>query len=182
MKTLKILFIVVLIITSPLWLAYLFVQGSNWFLNYLLISQQRSYLEELKNDRYGGKTPEETLDLFLEALKKNDPKLAARYYYLEFRYKRKKSFEKVLSEEGSLKSTYDNVLEVKTKGNKTCRYSDMFKTDICIFSYTRILKEDTIFKAEGREDIAIKLPKGYEQKISIMLIKNPYNNIWKLGM
>ncbi len=34
----------------------------------------------LSNDHYGGKTPEETLALFVEALKKKDYKLAAKYY------------------------------------------------------------------------------------------------------
>ncbi len=33
-----------------------------------------------KQDHYGGKTPEETLAMFVEALKKKDAKLAARYY------------------------------------------------------------------------------------------------------
>ena len=33
-----------------------------------------------KQDHYGGKTPEETLKLFVEALKKKDAKLSAKYY------------------------------------------------------------------------------------------------------
>ncbi len=33
-----------------------------------------------KQDHYGGKTPEETLAMFVEALKKKDAKLAAKYY------------------------------------------------------------------------------------------------------
>ncbi len=34
----------------------------------------------LSQDHYGGKTPEETLAMFVEALKKKDAKLAAKYY------------------------------------------------------------------------------------------------------
>ncbi len=34
----------------------------------------------LESDPYGGKTPEETLKLFVEALKAKDYKLASRYY------------------------------------------------------------------------------------------------------
>ena len=34
----------------------------------------------LAQDHYGGKTPEETLAMFVEALKKKDAKLAAKYY------------------------------------------------------------------------------------------------------
>ncbi len=41
---------------------------------------ERKYKAMLKADHYGGKTPEETLDLFVDALKKRDYKLAAKYY------------------------------------------------------------------------------------------------------
>lgn len=34
----------------------------------------------LKQDTYGGKTPEETLELFVQALKQKDPELASKYY------------------------------------------------------------------------------------------------------
>ena len=50
---------------------------------------QKEYQKILKlkklyeNDHYGGKTPEETLALFVEALKKKDYKLAAKYYVPE---------------------------------------------------------------------------------------------------
>ena len=50
---------------------------------------QKEYQKVLKlkklyeNDHYGGKTPEETLQLFVEALKKKDYKLAAKYYVPE---------------------------------------------------------------------------------------------------
>jgi len=41
-------------------------------------------LDELyKKDTYGGATPEETLALFIEALKKGDTELAAKYFVLE---------------------------------------------------------------------------------------------------
>ena len=44
-------------------------------------------LEEYKNDPYGGDTPEETLQLFIDALKKGDVELAAKYF--EWAYKDK---------------------------------------------------------------------------------------------
>ena len=45
--------------------------------------KQKSIEEEtklLKQDTYGGKTPEETLKLFVQALKQKDPELASKYY------------------------------------------------------------------------------------------------------
>ena len=40
------------------------------------------YEELMRQDTYGGKTPEETLKLFVEALKKEDIELAAKYFSL----------------------------------------------------------------------------------------------------
>ncbi len=39
--------------------------------------------EALKADTYGGKTPEQTLQMFIEALKKEDIELASKYFSLE---------------------------------------------------------------------------------------------------
>lgn len=39
--------------------------------------------QEYQNDTYGGDTPEETLRLFIDALKKGDTDLAARYFVLD---------------------------------------------------------------------------------------------------
>ncbi len=43
----------------------------------------RTYEEAMRADTYGGKTPEETLRLFTEALERNDLELAAKYFMLE---------------------------------------------------------------------------------------------------
>src|SRR3989338_3241881 len=43
-----------------------------------------------KNDTYGGKTPEETFDLYLAALKKGDLELASKYFSL---YKRENQLQ-----------------------------------------------------------------------------------------
>lgn len=40
----------------------------------------KNYEEEMKNDTYGGKTPQETLDLFIDALKVGDIDLASKYF------------------------------------------------------------------------------------------------------
>ena len=44
----------------------------------------QSQLEELyRNDKYGGKTPEETFDMFIAALEKGDVELASKYFVIE---------------------------------------------------------------------------------------------------
>src|SRR3989344_2309625 len=44
---------------------------------------EKQHLDALKQDTYGGKTPEETLQMFIEALKKEDIELASKYFQLE---------------------------------------------------------------------------------------------------
>ncbi|MBU4057837.1 hypothetical protein KJ828_02665 [Patescibacteria group bacterium] len=47
------------------------------YLNYL-----EQYKQAQSKDTYGGKTPEETLQLFIDALKKGDTELASKYFIL----------------------------------------------------------------------------------------------------
>jgi len=44
---------------------------------------EKNYEKAMKEDTYGGKTPEETLKMFIEALKKEDVELASKYFMLE---------------------------------------------------------------------------------------------------
>src|SRR3990167_4021988 len=43
---------------------------------------EKAYVEAMTADTYGGKTPQETLDLFVDALKKGDVELASKYFAL----------------------------------------------------------------------------------------------------
>ena len=66
-----------------------------------IISQkllQRSvdqYAKEIKADKYGGKTPEETYAMFVEALKKEDIDLAVKYFVKGEQSEYKKMFEDI---------------------------------------------------------------------------------------
>ena len=44
---------------------------------------QKAFEDAMKADTFGGKTPRETLDMFIDALKKGDVELAAKYFELE---------------------------------------------------------------------------------------------------
>jgi len=44
---------------------------------------QKNYEKAMREDTYGGKTPEETLQMFIEALKKEDIELASKYFMLD---------------------------------------------------------------------------------------------------
>lgn len=51
---------------------------------------ERRYIEAMTNDTYGGQTPQETLDLFVAALKAEDVELAAKYFMLDDNLSREK--------------------------------------------------------------------------------------------
>ena len=48
------------------------------------------YYQKFAEDTYGGKTPQETLDMFIEALEKGDIDLAAKYFAMDDNLSRKK--------------------------------------------------------------------------------------------
>ncbi len=52
----------------------------NDFKAYMRLVDQ--YETAMKNDTYGGKTPQETLDMFIDALEKGDLELASKYFVL----------------------------------------------------------------------------------------------------
>ena len=69
--------------------------------------QMAEILELQKNDNYGGKTPEETLDLYITALKAGDIELASKYseISLDKPYLQKKELDvlrKVIVRDGNL--------------------------------------------------------------------------------
>lgn len=52
--------------------------------------QEQAYIEAMTADTYGGKTPQETLDLFVEALRVEDIELASKYFLLDENLSREK--------------------------------------------------------------------------------------------
>lgn len=84
--------IVALVLAYPVWYGYHWtkyyihmyrtygpaVEGAR---QYMKSAEQ--YEEDMRNDQYGGATPEETLRLFVEALESKDYELATKYYHIE---------------------------------------------------------------------------------------------------
>lgn len=54
---------------------------------------EQKYVEAMTNDTYGGKTPQETLDMFVEALRAEDVELASKYFALDDNLSREKWIE-----------------------------------------------------------------------------------------
>ena len=56
---------------------------------------EKNYFRAMKGDTYGGKTPQETLDLFVAALKAGDADLAAKYFALDDNLSRQKWMDRL---------------------------------------------------------------------------------------
>lgn len=127
---------------------------------------RKPYLE----DRYGGKTPEETLQMFFDALRKGDVDLASKYFYLNYQEKYKRYLSR-LKENNGLQETI-NLWEERVKNGKKYQDEDGF-------SITWEAVEEKNFIATDMETgEQIEMPAGvYLEGIS--LEKNE-NGIWKI--
>lgn len=112
---------------------------------------ERAYM----NDRDGGKTPEETLDLLITALKAGNTLQASKYYELSVQPKALASLQSELVQHGNLQKSIDYFTEVREKGEKKCNEEG----DGCTFRYRGVID-------------------GYNRIID--LNKNYYSLIWKI--
>ncbi len=133
---------------------------------------EKGFLDYLRKDTFGGKTPEETYNLYLDALKKGDLELASKYYWWERQVKEKERLEK-LAEEGKLQDYIDSLPHWSEMEEE-----EYWDPDGRRYSYKYVRKEDETFY-----DILLKrertIPAGeYEGEITFQL--NKQANIWKL--
>ncbi len=90
--------------------------------NYELATKTiNTYEEAMRQDTYGGKTPQETLNMFVDALKKGDIELASKYFLLDDTGKVNKKWIDLLNkvkQEGNL-NRMANDLERYDEARKT---------------------------------------------------------------
>ncbi len=119
----------------------------------------QAYEDAMRADTYGGKTPEETLRMFIDALKKNDVELASKYFMLDTNsqspdYLTRRKWENALTEvqtQGKLVSTIELLEKAKPAGSVMKNY----------------------FGFEIRDDLGNLLSDiGFEL--------NKYSNVWKI--
>ncbi len=77
-------------------------------------AQEKSLAEQLA-DTYGGKTPQETLQMYISAVEKGDYELASKYFTLENREKELKSFHDAQNVSGEKISKYLSILNDSLK-------------------------------------------------------------------
>ena len=120
-----------------------------WANDYHIGSEQKSgeqYLKDLKRaydeDTYGGKTPEETLSLFIDALKKGDTDLASKYFVPEKQEEWKENLEKV-KERNQLNSMINDLTNAergKDLSSETSRFvvANSSNEVITVFNISKI--------------------------------------------
>ncbi|MEK7147099.1 MAG: hypothetical protein AAB772_02480 [Patescibacteria group bacterium] len=114
---------------------------------------QRRIEEAYRNDTYGGKTPQETLDMFVVALRAGDIELASKYFALDDNLERAEWYNFLL----------------KIKNDKSL---DQMATDI---------STATLYKSvyEGNQQFII-FNKNKTDSLIINMIINPISKIWKI--
>ena len=88
-----------------------------YYANYYFSPEQKAlrYYAELerqyREDTYGGKTPEETLQLFIDALKAGDIELASKYFVVEEKERRRNELITV-KDKGELDRIVERAMEL----------------------------------------------------------------------
>lgn len=117
-------------------------------------SWEQSYQDTLKTDTYGGKTPRETLSLFIAALEKEDVDLASKYFMIDNNLSRQK--------------WVDFLTKIKNEGN-----IQRFASDLKNYqeSTNTISKNDFAFIYKNSDGTV---------GLQINLKLNEQTNIWKI--
>ena len=130
--------------------------------------QAQEYVEALekayREDQYGGNTPEETLQLFIDALKKGDTDLAAKYFIIDEQEKWKEKL-KNLANQSKLNTVIEDIEKAVLEKDEE---------DIVVFGYDKYFEggKTTI------QDKNFEVPAGISHQ-NIRLGRGP-NNKWKI--
>ena len=174
-------------------LAFLWFLGAYGYQiqNYFMAQRQEKHVAEIerqkaeilqaqKNDSYGGKTPEETLTMYIDALKAGDIELASKYYEVspenpQLQVIKLEDFKRDISE-GLLDISINNLIKIRELGQKK-----IFSETYVSFVYKYITnKESTTTMNVSNQEILVVKPAGIEEQIGKALRLNPYTKVWKI--
>ncbi|NOY35626.1 MAG: hypothetical protein GXP44_01750 [bacterium] len=116
---------------------------------------QESIEKPFREDTYGGKTPEETWAMFLDALKKEDFALASKYYDVEHQTEARKKLEELKRE----KKFSSWIKEIKTLEKD----DNAYQGDRAYYSYK-------YYDEETRQYLWS----------DVVFYLNPYTKVWKI--
>ena len=128
-----------------------------------------------QNDFDGGKTPEETISLFLTALRGGDVEKASKYYELTVQQKALTSLKDKLAKNKNFDNTINFFTEIREKGTKKCG------SDGCTFEliYITTATATSTFTISG-QNITLITPKGSHERAIIDFEQSKYTKVWKI--
>lgn len=134
-------------------------------------------INKYKNDFDGGKTPEETIELLLTALKEGDIKRASSYYELSVQGEALKSLQDELEKRGNLNQSIDYTTQVYKDGVKKCNEEG----DGCTFEFDFVRTEaSTSTVVISGQPIVLVSPAGSMGRKIIDISLNQFTNVWKI--
>ena len=144
----------------------------NWEVRKLQAQWEKPYRE----DTYGGKTPEETYDMFLDALRKGDTTLASKYFVVDEQEVWLKTLEQYKTQ-NFLKGFIDELEDTEKIWKKLPTPSSSLFENTVSYGYTTLIEKDTTADYEGQK---INVPAGsYENSTTFEL--NTYTKVWKIS-
>ena len=123
-----------------------------------------------REDKYGGKTPEETYDLFISALKAGNVELASKYFEP---YAQDNWLETLQEYKGN--NSLDDFTKELENTRKIWKKSEKSDEETVSFTYKVLIEEDGTATFEGQE---IEIPAGNYTN-STEFHKN-MNGVWKI--
>ena len=146
-----------------------------WDLNRRLENFQRNMENYLSDDIYGGKTPQETYEMYVAALKQGDLEKAGKYFYWEREGTQKTKLEEMKSKGELEKYIADLPDWGKMKENS---YQSESEKEYVIIENQKASK---VKAPDGRGGyVEIDAPAGDYVIFSVSFQLNKQANIWKL--
>ncbi len=125
-----------------------------------------------KNDKYGGKTPEETFDLFIDALKKEDIDLASKYFVIP----KQESWKKTLGEYKKQNILADLITELESNRKKWIKNTGSDHNVVEFNFTTKVVKESEASFGSQK----LKIPAGnYTNTTQFQMYPS---GIWKISL
>ena len=141
---------------------------ANWEAHRLQAQWEKPYRE----DKYGGKTPEETYDMFLAALSKGDTTLASKYFVVD----KQESWSKTLEEYKKQNLLSNFILELENV-RKIWKKSEKSTENLVSFTYLNRISNDKVVNFEGQK---ITIPAGNYTNETVFEL-NIYTKVWKVN-
>ena len=168
--------VLILAVLGVSWVLTAFVPGLSRYYEVKKLRQSvKEFYGQYTEDKYGGKTPEETYDMFIEALQKEDIELASKYFVIN----KQDDWLKTLGEIKDSSSLEKFISELQENRGKWKIESK--NDDTVTFSYTYVIKESYKEKLPlgNGEYQEVTYPTG-EFKADVIFQKNTSVEIWKI--